>query len=113
MIIIRISKDYTEEPGGRYKKDGAFSGEEFRETILYPKYREAIQSGEKIQINLDDCYEFPSSFIEEAFGGLARQTKNVNLLNYFEFISEDEPSLVDKIKRCIANALNKENINEI
>lgn len=104
MIIINIAKDYTDAPGGRYKKDGEYSGEDFREKLLYPKYVEAIESGEKLQVNLDGCYGYPSSFVDEAFGGLARQLKRRDILDNMEVISNDEPGILDDIKKYIAEA---------
>ena len=35
---INIVKEFTDTPGGRYIKQGPYSGEEFRETILKVKY---------------------------------------------------------------------------
>lgn len=42
---IKISKDYSKTPGGRFKSEGAYSGEDFRESILFPKYNEAKKPG--------------------------------------------------------------------
>ncbi len=36
-MILKISEDYSETPGGRYIKEGKFSGEDFRNTHLIPK----------------------------------------------------------------------------
>lgn len=74
-IYLDVSKDYTDTPGGRYIKDGSFSGEDYRENVLYPKYIEARNKGVKLIINLDGCFGYPTSFIEESFGGLARKTR--------------------------------------
>ena len=107
MIRIKISKDFTQTPGGRYKEHGAFSGEEFRENILYPKYMEACKENKRLEIDLDGCFGFPSSFIEEAFGGLVRKIQNddiANIIGRFVFISNDEPSLLDEIKEDMKNA---------
>jgi len=100
MIKINIAKDYTEIPGGRYKNEFEFSGEDFRETILFPKYEEAIKNGEKLQINFDGGYGYPSSFLEEVFGGLKRKLEKLGMtidLSVFEFVSDDEPYLIDRI----------------
>ena len=37
MIIINICRDFTETPGARYKSEGEFSGEEFRDDLLKHK----------------------------------------------------------------------------
>lgn len=33
---IYIARDYSDTPAGRYKSDGNYSGERFREELLYP-----------------------------------------------------------------------------
>lgn len=100
MIKINISKDFSDTPGGRYEKEGSYSGETFRKNILEPKYKEAKLKNEKLEVNMDGCYGFPSSFIDESFGELSRELEE-NILSNISIISNDEPSLVDDIKKCI------------
>lgn len=97
MIIINICKDFSDTPGARYVSDGNFSGEEFREKILEPKFKEALEQNQKLKIEMDGGYGYPTSFLEEAFGGLARKFGAVKVKNLLEFVSEDEPSLVEEI----------------
>ncbi len=97
MIHIKIATDFSDAPGGRYAKEGLSSGEEFRVSILEPKYLEAKASDTKIEVDLDDGYGYLPSFLEEAFGGLARKYPNDNVVEQFVFVSNDEPSLIDKI----------------
>ena len=42
MIKINIAEEYSEIPGGRYIKEGNYSGEDFREKILTPKFIQAL-----------------------------------------------------------------------
>lgn len=107
MINIKVSDDFTKSPGGRYKEEGNYSGEEFRDLILFPKYCQAKKENDKLTIDLDGCYGFPTSFIEEAFGGLARKLKDENIIEHLEFISNDEPGLINDIQEYIKNANNK------
>ena len=69
---INIVKEFTDTPGGRYIKQGPYSGEEFRETILKVKYDYCLLNKEKLIINFDGGYGYPISFIDEAFGGMVR-----------------------------------------
>lgn len=68
MKTISIANDFTKFPAGRFKDDGPYSGELFRERFLAP----ALSSDEQVVIDLDGARGYGSSFLEEAFGGLVR-----------------------------------------
>ena len=102
MIYINIANDYTDSPGGRFVADGKFSGEEFRENLLHPKYMEAIEKETKLCINFDGCYGYPSSFLDEAFGGLARKLRDKSILENMELICNDEPGIIEDIKEYVS-----------
>jgi hypothetical protein len=68
MIRIAIAKDFTDTPGGRYRTDGPFSGQEFREDLLVP----AMDTADHVVVDLEGVMGLPPSFLEEAFGGLVR-----------------------------------------
>ena len=99
---ISIAKDFTDTPGGRYKKDGPYSGEEFREKLLEPLFQ--TNSSEKIIINLDGVEGYSTAFLEEAFGGLARIFGKKIVKKRLEFISIEEPLLKEEIKNYIEKA---------
>ena len=103
MKKICISKEYSETLGARYIEEGKFSGEDFRENFLLPRFQEALSNGETIQINLDGGYGNPVSFVEEAFGGLARKYGTEKVLKVLSFESNDEPSLINEIMGYIKN----------
>jgi len=66
--VVEIARDFSEYPTGRYKKHGEGSGEQFREEFLLPH----LKNGECVAVKLDGTSGYPSSFLEEAFGGLIR-----------------------------------------
>ena len=66
---INIAKDFSRCPSGRYESDGRYSGEEFRDEMLVP----ALKDYDKVIVILDGVNGYPSSFTEEAFGGLIRK----------------------------------------
>ena len=113
MEII-ISEVFTKTPGARFKDDGDFSGEEFRDNILLPHFQKAVEMNGKLTIDLDGGYGYATSFLEESFGGLARLRKYSpkQVLDTLLFKSEDEPSLVNEIKRYIQNANKTKKIGE-
>jgi hypothetical protein len=97
--------DFSTLPGPRHTDEGPNSGEEFREKHLLPAFREADKAGEKLLVYLDGVrFGYPTSFLEEAFGGLARIVGIEQALQGLEFHSTDEPLLIDEIKRYILNA---------
>lgn len=104
MIRINICDDFSKTPGARYRNEGPYSGEEFREEILMPKFIEAKSQGEKIVIELDGGYGYATSFLEEAFGGLARCFDSKEILSIISLISNDEPALIEDISEYIKNA---------
>ena len=107
MIKIKVSDDFTMTPGARYKSDGDFSGELFRESILEAKYIEARDEGVKLFVDLDDGYGYAQSFLEEAFGGLAREHGARSVEDILIIKSDDTPIYIEKIKQCISDTLTK------
>lgn len=103
-MTIKISTDFSDTPGARHRDEGKYSGEEFREDMLEKYFLQAKENGEKLVIDLDGGYGYPTSFLEEAFGGLARIYPPKEVLDVLDFISNDEPSLIDDIKDYIKNA---------
>lgn len=103
MIIINIAKDYTKTPGGRYVSQGDYSGEDFRIKILEPKFFEAKENKEKLIINLDGVYGYPASFLDEAFGGLARKFPNEDF-TILEIVTNVNPQWKTTILENIKDA---------
>lgn len=102
-MIYKIS-NYTVTPGGRYRTDGKFSGEEFREDILRDLFKKVLENDDLLTIDLDNTYGYPSSFLEEAFGGLAREFNSDLVLKYMRFISDDDPIEIERIKKYVKDA---------
>ncbi|MGP5562761.1 STAS-like domain-containing protein [Vreelandella alkaliphila] len=70
-VIIDVVKDFSRRPFGRYmSKFGDRSGEAFREKFLAPNLREKND----VHVILDGYNRYGPSFIDEAFGGLVRES---------------------------------------
>lgn len=104
MIKLIIAEEYTKAPGARYIREGDYSGEDFRMKFLEPKFKEALDKGEKLLIDLDGGYGYPPSFLDEAFGGLALIYGADTIIRSIELKSVDEPRLLDEIVRYIHEA---------
>ena len=101
-MTINIAKEFSDAPGGRNVCDGEFSGEEFRKRILEPAF---AGSEDEIVVNLDGTFGYPPSFLEEAFGGLARVRKeSEKIICRIKFISNEDPALPKKIIKYIKEA---------
>jgi hypothetical protein len=98
---ISIANDFTKFPAGRFKDDGPYSGELFRERFLAP----ALSTDEQLVIDLDGARGYGSSFLEEAFGGLVRLGFPVDVvLARIKFVSKDS-SLITEIQSYIRGSL--------
>lgn len=109
MITINIAKDYTKMPGGRYIREGDYSGEDFREKLLKPCFLNAKMGNEELTVILDGGFGYATSFLEEAFGGLVRELKDPDILK-IRIVSDEEPAWIKKIESYIRNQLNSEGI---
>lgn len=72
MKHYRLSRDFTDAPGGRFRRMGDFSGEEFRDDFLLPM----LQEGD-VFVDLDGALGLPPSFLDESFGAVARLHANL------------------------------------
>lgn len=65
---VSIASSFSKFPAGRYKSDGPYSGEQFRDDVLMP----LLRTNTPVVVTLDGTLGYGSSFLEEAFGGLVR-----------------------------------------
>ena len=61
-------------------------------------YFEDAKDNSEITINLDGTEGYATSFLDEAFGGLARKFGVERCLKRIKFISAEEPLLIEEIK---------------
>jgi phosphomannomutase len=104
MIEINIAKDFSVATGARYYSDGKFSGEEFFDTKLLPKYEEAIGKGVKLKIILDGTDGLASSFLNEAFRKLGDKFGSESAWNNLIFVSNEVPGYINKIKEALGES---------
>ena len=102
--IIDIALEFSPYPSGRKVRDGRYSGERFRTDFLVP----ALEKFDKVIVLLDGVSGYPSSFTDEAFGGLVRNRLfgKDTVLEKLE-ISYDDPvykTYADEIELAIQEA---------
>ena len=103
-INVNVAKDFSRTPGSRYIKEGDFSGESFIKDFFESIFDEAIASNNSITINLDGTLGYGTSFLEEVFGGLTRKYGKDLVVKTLNFISNEEPYLIDDIMEYIDEA---------
>ena len=70
--VISLVREFTGAPWARFRTQGKFSGEAFREDILKP----ALKKGSVI-VELNGALGLPPSFLDEAFGVLLESDATV------------------------------------
>ena len=100
-LVLSIAEDYTMTPGARLRKNGEFSGEEFLETKLVPAFRNAQKESKKLLVDLDGCFGFLLSFIDEAFGRLTYIFGKADVNKILEVKCNDEVSIIDAVNTAI------------
>ncbi len=101
--VVRVA-EWSETPGARERTVGPHSGEEFREEVLAPAFRRAVEADTMLTVDLDGVYGYAASFLEEVFGGLARQFGPETVHNHLLYVTTDEPDLEEEIRGYVAEA---------
>jgi len=105
--VLKIATEFSDMPGPRYIAEGDYSGELFRRDFFEPLYLKCKKQGDTMLVDLDDTEGYATSFIEESFGGLKRIHPDDQILDIVSIKSNDEPFLIDEIRKCIDEALEK------
>ena len=96
---IDIGKEFSKILGPRFRRDGEFSGEDFRERFLEPN----LSAHQKVVIHLDSLSGYTPSFFEEAFGGLVRK-HGASVMSRIEFDAVDRGYLIPIITAWMHDA---------
>ena len=91
MKTFNIGREFSGDPAGRYRSDGGFNGERFREDVLRPLISQ-LKDNEKLILVIDDDVEsYGSSFLTEVFGGMVKYgyITKLSLLDKVEFSFTD------------------------
>lgn len=100
--MINFVEEFTDMPAGRYREDGRFSGEVFRDDLLVP----ALKNNSIVTLDLSNAYGFGSSFLEEAFGGIIRNKSFTleDLKKKLKIICNDDPMTIEQIWLYVEDA---------
>lgn len=98
-----FSKAFTKFPGGRLRKHGPFSGEEFREDVLRPM----LAHYDILRIDLTNANGFGSSFLDESFGEIGMELGIAESHRRLFLNCDDDPTIVEMIWEKIEKANSK------
>lgn len=107
-MYFKVATEFSKTPSARTESEGKHPGEGLR-AMLVPLIKECLEKGENLTIDLDGTSGYGTSFLEEVFGGLIREEhfsyENLQILN---FVSLEEPELIDEINQDIIDARDNE-----
>lgn len=96
IVSIRIA-DWTRFPGGRFKKHGDYSGEEFREEFLD---KEAAH-GSDFEIDFNGIFTVGWSFLDESLGFYVDKLGEDEFRRRFRIIADDDPDILQELETVI------------
>lgn len=103
-VHIDIGKDFSPTPGTRYRADGPWSGEQFREEVLEPAFERASQ----VIVHLDSIKGYSASFFEEAFGGIVRKYGYAAVRKKIAFVAIRRRYLIPRVLSWMEEAAGEE-----
>ncbi|MDE7431256.1 MAG: STAS-like domain-containing protein [Lachnospiraceae bacterium] len=100
-IIYNVAENYGKILGGRWRRLGPKSGEDFYESVLEPAFKKAKENNDSLKFMLDGTTGYPSSFLDQSFGELARNYGVDEVRKVVTFETKVFQWVVDYINRQI------------
>lgn len=100
QVTYVVAAEFSRFPGGRKRKNGQFSGEQFREDVVIP----LIDKYEFITFDLTGSAGYGSGFLDEAFGELGKILGLREAKRRVKVIANDDPDAVEISWQRIADA---------
>ncbi len=101
-VKLVIATELSPWAGGRFRSDGEYSGERFRDEFLIPKLNDKNIS--KVIVSLIGTIGLGSSFKEELFGGAVRSGVDISVLREKLEIESKHPTDSVEIWKYIEEA---------
>ena len=107
-VILVVAKEFSPTPGFRTKEEGPFPAVDFRDKLLLPKLKDAIENNDTLIVDLDGAAGYGTSFLEEAFGGLIRECNLLydDIMTHLKLKSDEDPSYIEEINGYLSDANN-------
>lgn len=104
-IQLNVATDFSHIPGPRKKLEGEYSGEQFLDECLSPRYLDAVRDRVNLVVNLVALKVTQILFLTRLFGGLAREFGPDRVSSVIEVKSNYEPYLADDIHKYISDVM--------
>lgn len=105
LHTLHVATEFSKTPGPRHVVEGRYSAQEFYRDCLRPKLKRAQLADKPLTVFLDGTFGYGVSFLEEAFGGLVRDWGTFEYwASRIQFVSKDEPFLIEEIHRFMRDA---------
>jgi len=98
-----VAKEFSKNVGCRFISEGNYSGELFRDTLLLPKLKQAIQDDKILLIDLDGTFGYGCGWLREVFCSLTDKLCILpkHILKHVKIKSNKEPGLIETITQYI------------
>jgi hypothetical protein len=83
--------EWTRTPGPREIKQGEWSAERYNQEILRPAFDRVLKSGGVLTVDMDGTAGYLPSFVDETFGGLARDFGTETVIKHLKIVYNDDP----------------------
>jgi len=100
---IMIAIEFGDTAGARDYEDGDFSGKEFYDKFLLPRFEKALEGKYILLIDLNNFWGWPSSFVSGSFGILSKKFNAETVLKHIKIKCESNPMKEEKAKYIIEN----------
>jgi hypothetical protein len=100
---IIIAQEFGDTAGARDYDDGDYSGKEFYDNFLLPRFNKAVEGDYALLIDIDGFWGWPSSFVSGSFGLLSTKRSAQLVLNHLRFKCDSNPMKIEKANYIINN----------
>lgn len=104
---LRITEEFGDTIGARDYEDGDYSGKEFYDKFLLPRFEQAAKNSYVLLIDIDGVWGWPSSFVSGSFGLLSQEKGSQKVLAHLKFKCDSNPMKIEKAKYIIKNPIKK------
>lgn len=96
---LSIATDFSVVTGLRHSANSEKSGEEFYHSLLNTSFKEALEAGEDLELDLDGTLDsYAPSFLDESVGNLVYDFTLVVVMRHLHLQSTRNPSWIKMIK---------------